>query len=90
MNALGGGRSAILDIPKLTKDQLQSESFLRKEVQRLNKHTDRNRRREASELRRNIKQAEINLVKQKSLVPFLRDPHKPSCSSSKEIAKTST
>ena len=69
MNVLDGGQSAVLSIPKLTKEQLQSETFLRKEVQKLNQQADRNRRRESAELRRSIKQAEINLVHQKSLVP---------------------
>eukprot|EP00946_MAST-07B_sp_MAST-7B-sp1_P003072 g3072.t1 len=61
--------SAILSVPHLTKGQLGSDAYLRKEVRRLNKQADRDRRRKASELRRNIRKAEMHLVQQKSLVP---------------------
>ena len=61
--------SAIFAVPHLTKDQLASEEFLRKAVRTTNKQCDRDRRRSAAELRRGVRQAEMHLVQQKSLVP---------------------
>ena len=61
--------SAILSVPQLTKDQLANEAFLRKAVRKANKNCDRDRRRQLAELRRGVRQAEMHLVQQKSLVP---------------------
>ena len=62
-------KSAILSPVRLTKDQLVSETYLRKEVQRLNKQYGRDRRHREAMLHRGVKQAEMFLVAQKSLVP---------------------